>query len=95
MPTWQQDCRSREWNHRACIYIRNPGVSGEGPGDLTNDGNTNAQDGVILRNLLGSGTPGPVFNIGDLNCNGYVNAQDMTLFRQMLGQPPGPSGQVP
>ncbi len=64
-------------------------------GDLTNDGWVNAQDGVILRNLLGAGTPGPVFNIGDLNCNGYVNGQDMTLFRQMLGQPPGPAGQGP
>jgi hypothetical protein len=86
-----------------CTRIPNPGqCDSDGDaygnhcdGDLTNNGITNAEDGVILRNLLGAGTPGPQFNIGDFNCNGVVNAQDTTLFRQMLGLPAGPSGLVP
>ncbi len=64
-------------------------------GDLNNNGITNAQDGVILRTLLGANTPGPGFGIGDLNCNGVVNNHDQILLRQMLGQPAGPSGLVP
>ena len=83
-----------------CTLVPNPGwcdsdEDGYGnhcDGDLTNNGITNAQDSVILRNLLGADTPGPRFSIGDFNCNGVVNDQDKALFRQMLGRPPGPSG---
>ncbi|MBN8280317.1 MAG: thrombospondin type 3 repeat-containing protein [Gammaproteobacteria bacterium] len=85
-----------------CTFVPNPGQcdsdeDGYGnhcDGDLTGNGITNAQDGVLLRNLLGAGTPGPVYNVGDLNCNGVVNAQDTTIFRLMLGEPPGPSAQA-
>lgn len=85
-----------------CTFVPNPtqcdsdedGYGNHCDGDLTGNGITNAQDGVLLRNLLGAGTPGPVYNVGDLNCNGVVNAQDTTIFRRMLGEAPGPSGFV-
>ncbi len=85
-----------------CTLVANPiqcdsdedGYGNQCDGDFTNNGVTNAQDMILLRNLLGAGTPGPTYNVGDLNCNGVVNAQDATLLRLMLGQPPGPSGLV-
>lgn len=86
-----------------CTLVPNPGwcdsdEDGYGnfcDGDLTNDGITNGRDVVILRNLLGTETPGPWFSSGDLNCDGAVDYFDPIVLRQLLGQPPGPSGLVP
>lgn len=86
-----------------CQLVPNPGqcdsdwdgLGNHCDGDLSNDGSINTEDGVILHNLLGAGTPDSNPNVGDLNCNGYVNAQDMALFRRMLGKAPGPSGKAP
>jgi len=64
-------------------------------GDFNNNGFTNAQDTIFLRQQLGQPSVPPTYNEADLNCNEFVNAQDTTLFRTRLGVPSGPSGLVP
>lgn len=63
-------------------------------GDLTDNGFTNAQDTVLLRQALGRTSTNGRYDAEDLNCNGAVNAQDVTIFRSLLGRPPGPSAYV-
>lgn len=86
-----------------CILLPNPGQcdsDGDGygnrcDGDMTGNGLTNAQDTVVMRQLIQDPSVPPTYNKGDINCNGFVNAQDLTLFRKLLGAPPGPSGLHP
>ena len=61
-----------------CTLVANPGQcdsDGDGygnhcDGDLTGNGVTNAQDGVVLRGRLGRASIAPTYDAADLNCNG-------------------------
>ncbi len=59
-------------------------------GDFNNDGFTNAQDSILLRQSIGTGD-----FVTDLNHDSFVNAQDVTIFRKLLGKPSGPSALRP
>ncbi len=86
-----------------CVLVPNPSQcdsDGDGygnycDGDFTGNRLTNAQDTVVMRQLLQDPSVPPTYNQGDINCNGFVNAQDTALFRKLLGKPPGPSGLHP
>ncbi|MBL8202014.1 MAG: thrombospondin type 3 repeat-containing protein [Chromatiales bacterium] len=71
------------------------GFGNQCDGDFNNNGVTNAQDTIQMRQRLGQPSVAPAYNVADLNCNGTVNAQDTVLFRGLLGLPPGPSGVQP
>ena len=84
-----------------CILLPNPsqcdsdgdGYGNRCDGDFTGNKLTNAQDTIVMRQLIQDPSVPPTYNRGDINCNGFVNAQDTALFRQLLGKPPGPSHQ--
>jgi hypothetical protein len=64
---------------------------GEKVGDVTGDGEVNAEDIIYLLNYLYKGGPAPdPLNIGDVNCDGEVNGGDVVYLLNYLfqGGPP-------
>ncbi|MCX5660864.1 MAG: hypothetical protein NTW19_14255 [Planctomycetota bacterium] len=79
----------------ADIYPSGNGVAGGvfqfyfnvAPGDRNQNGGTNLQDVVLVRNVVGSttATPGTYSIYGDINGNGGINVQDVVIARNQQG----------
>ena len=81
-----------------CTLVANPDqrdTNGDGygnmcDGDLNNDGNTNATDLTLFKQVYRGSDPD-----ADFNGDGLINATDLTIFKGLYRKPPGPSGLVP